>query len=240
MRQGRVSGQVEDLQRVRRAGEGVGVDQPDVELVEGVAGQGIAVIEAGRDGGREAFHKSPHLGRGLLIAGDGVGARQAGHVLPEAVARNEAVHVGGRVEARRRVVPTPEVPAGRGQPRRHPERLEQGVFVHGQQRRVLRPELRKHRPVEQRDVAITGRRQHRGAGGGGRPGRAGAAQGAGGEHAAGFQQGTTRAIGHLRLPVICLTIINTGPHAWNPSRPLQPWPDAACQTDQPSWSMSSR
>ncbi len=109
MRQGGVHRPTKNGQRPVIARERVRVAQPDVDLVEGVGGQRVTVVETGRHGGRETGDQPSHFLPGSFLARDGVGARQSGDVLPETVPGDEPVHVPRRVESGRRIVPAAKI-----------------------------------------------------------------------------------------------------------------------------------
>jgi hypothetical protein len=74
------------------------VDEAAVGLVEGVGGDAVVFVKLLADGGGEAGDETVDLGLGGLVAGDGVGAGEAGDPLAEGVAGNVAGHVFGWIE----------------------------------------------------------------------------------------------------------------------------------------------
>ena len=73
MWQCRIGGAVEDLESIFAVRECIGVDEADVDLVEGVRRQGVVLVERGRDGGRNAIDEAADLLGGGTIARDRVG-----------------------------------------------------------------------------------------------------------------------------------------------------------------------
>src|SRR4030088_1982267 len=76
------------------------VDKAAVGLVKGIGGDAVVFVELFADGGGEAGDETLDFGLGGLVAGDGVGAREAGDPLAKGVAGDVAGHVfGGGEEA---------------------------------------------------------------------------------------------------------------------------------------------
>ena len=131
-RQRRVGREIERRECLRICGKRMRVDESDVDLVEGVGGQRVVLVEARRDRRGEAGDQALHLLPGFLVSRDRVGTRQTRHVLSEAMARYETVHILGRIEAGGCVVPAAEILAGRRQAGREAKWLQQRILVHGQ------------------------------------------------------------------------------------------------------------
>ena len=102
-----------------------------------------------------------------LVAGDGVGAGEAGDVLTEGVAGDVAGHVFAGVEERRGGVPAAHVFAGCGHAGELAEGLEHAVFVEVEEEGVVVAELDEHGAVEELDVGVVELGEGCGAGGGG-------------------------------------------------------------------------
>ena len=136
------------------------VDEPHHQLVEGVRGQIVVIEEFRRDGRGVLVDEGGDLLLDRGIRRLGVSAGQARHVLAKAVARNEAVPVGGApvlridMKVRRVVVPAAQVGAGRGLSGAAAKGLQQGVVIEPEEQRLLMPVLVEHRSVEQLHVPM--------------------------------------------------------------------------------------
>ncbi len=76
MRECRLEHAIQRRERPRVARKGVCVEQADVELVEGIGGEWITIVEMRRDGRGEARDESPNFLPRRLVPSDGVRTRQ--------------------------------------------------------------------------------------------------------------------------------------------------------------------
>ena len=206
-RQDGVGGAVEDGEGLRILCELMRVDEAAVGLVEGVGGDAVVFVEFFADGGGEAGDETLNLGLGGFVAGDGVGAREAGDPLAEGVAGDVAGHVFGRIEEGRGGVPAAEVFAGGGQAGELTEGLEDAVFVEIEEEGVVLLKLHEHGAVEELHVFVV-ELGERGGGCGdcGRRGkgvRVAENGGTGSEGCTAFEKSSTVWLRHYENPFAC-------------------------------------
>src|SRR3984957_11343848 len=93
MRQRRVGREIQRLQRLWVRGECVSVAESDIDLVERIRRQRIAIVKMRRYRRREPRDQPMYLLPCRFVACDGKGARKAGHILSETMSGNESMHV---------------------------------------------------------------------------------------------------------------------------------------------------
>ena len=136
-----VSGFVEHGESVGIVREMMCVDEAAAGLIEGVGREAVAAIEAGDCGWSKAADEAMNLLLRCLVASYGIGAREAGEILPEGVTWDVAGHVFGRIEVGRRRVPAAHVLARRRLAGELAEGFEETVVVEVQIEIVLVMEL---------------------------------------------------------------------------------------------------
>ena len=114
--QRRIHRPVQNMERAFVAGEFMGVDQSDVDLVEGVGGQRIVFIETRCDRRREASDQAAHFCLRRTVSRDRGGASERGNILAEAVARYEPMQSGPGLKRGDTVYQPPRSSPGAGNP----------------------------------------------------------------------------------------------------------------------------